>query len=87
VEAHQQELSRIQQERATADSELNRLRNGFMGGFFRKGRIADMERMAAEFEGALSHQCQQMDVEGDRIAQLASELTGQPILRDGKLIL
>lgn len=85
VEAHDEELNRIRAARGEVDAELNRLRGGFLKGFFKQGEIAAAQRLAEDLDDQRDGSRQDQLGKGDRIEQLSKELEGHPVIRDGKV--
>jgi len=83
IESHRQRLAEISAGIGTVNAELGQLRSGFMGGFFKRSRIAAAEQLGQELEREIEGISKDQKGDEDRIKQLAEELAGHPIIRDG----
>lgn len=87
VGAHRDELRRMEESKDGAYAELNSLRNGFMGGLFRAGRIRAAQDQVDRAGSSIADLERQIGRTDAQLELLAAELAGQPILRDGRLVL
>lgn len=87
IQAHQNELYRVQGEKDAAAAEVNQLRGGFLRGFFNKPRIVALDEIARESDETFTRRSRELARDEDRIGQLAAEIAGIPIVRDGQVVL